>query len=300
MHGPTFMGNPLAAAVALASIRLLLSRPWRDEVSGIERHLRQGLAPVAELPGVADVRVLGAIGVVEMVDPLPMADAQQVLLDHGVWLRPFGRLLYTMPPYVSTADDVTAITGGHERRRRCISGLRPLTPLVELLARRPSAGRLVNSAAAHPSVAVFVSSRASRSRIVVLARVGRGEQLVAEEHAAGPGVQAQGLELVAHVRPPRRQPHHRARHHQPGGRDRAHQLQGVEPVGPVQWRARDLHQQVDRHALGVGIEAGELGQQTGAVAAGLTHADDAAAAQLHRRVSAGGPASPVGPGRSGW
>jgi adenosylmethionine-8-amino-7-oxononanoate aminotransferase len=110
MHGPTFMGNPLAAAVSLASVRLLLSRDWRAEVAGIEAGLRDGLAPLAGRPGVRDVRVLGAIGVVEVDEPVDMAASQQVLLDHGVWLRPFGRLLYTMPPFVSSADDVRAIT----------------------------------------------------------------------------------------------------------------------------------------------------------------------------------------------
>ena len=110
MHGPTFMGNPLAAAVAVASIDLLRSRPWRDEVAGIQTRLREGLAPAAGLPGVYDVRVLGAIGVVEATGPVPLAAAQELLLDRGVWLRPFGRLLYTMPPYVSSEDDVDAIT----------------------------------------------------------------------------------------------------------------------------------------------------------------------------------------------
>jgi len=110
MHGPTFMGNPLASAVALASVRLLLSRDWRGEVAAIERGLRDGLAPLAGAPGVADVRVLGAIGVVELAEPVDVASSQRTLLDHGVWLRPFGRLLYTMPPFVSTADDVAAIT----------------------------------------------------------------------------------------------------------------------------------------------------------------------------------------------
>lgn len=110
MHGPTFMANPLACAVALASIGLLVSRPWQDEVAALDAGLRQGLEPARGRPGVADVRVLGAIGVVEMTDPLPMAGTQQVLLDHGVWLRPFGRLLYAMPPYVTDADDLRRIT----------------------------------------------------------------------------------------------------------------------------------------------------------------------------------------------
>jgi adenosylmethionine---8-amino-7-oxononanoate aminotransferase len=110
MHGPTFMGNPLAAAVSLASVRLLLSRDWRAEVTAIEAGLREGLAPLAGADGVADVRVLGAIGVVETEEPVDMATSQQVLLDHGVWLRPFGQLLYTMPPFVSSADDVRCIT----------------------------------------------------------------------------------------------------------------------------------------------------------------------------------------------
>ncbi len=111
MHGPTFMGNPLAAAVSLASVRLLLSRPWAEEVASIAEALDTGLAPAAALTGVADVRVLGAIGVIETVDPVPVAATQELLLDRGVWLRPFGRLLYTMPPYISTPDDVRRITG---------------------------------------------------------------------------------------------------------------------------------------------------------------------------------------------
>lgn len=110
MHGPTFMGNPLAAAVAVASIDLLRSRDWRSEVRGIESHLSEALAPAAELESVADVRVLGAIGVIETVDPVPMEATQRLLLDRGVWLRPFGRLLYTMPPYVSSGEDLVAIT----------------------------------------------------------------------------------------------------------------------------------------------------------------------------------------------
>ncbi len=109
MHGPTFMGNPLTSAVAAASIELLLSRPWQDEVRHIEAELRDGLAPASECDAVADVRVLGAIGVIEMVDSVPMQQVQDQLLAAGVWLRPFGRLLYTMPPYVSSDDDLGSI-----------------------------------------------------------------------------------------------------------------------------------------------------------------------------------------------
>jgi adenosylmethionine-8-amino-7-oxononanoate aminotransferase len=112
MHGPTFMGNPLAAAVANASLGLLDTRNWKAEVDGIEAALKVGLAPAQDLPSVADVRVLGAIGVLEMHEPVDMAATQKLLLDRGLWLRPFGRLLYTMPPYVSSADDLEAITTG--------------------------------------------------------------------------------------------------------------------------------------------------------------------------------------------
>ena len=109
MHGPTFMANPLAAAVSLASIKLLLSRDWRGEVQQIESELSEGLAPASTLPGVRDVRVLGAIGVVEMEAPIPVATTQAALIERGVWLRPFGRLLYTMPPFVSSVPDIRTI-----------------------------------------------------------------------------------------------------------------------------------------------------------------------------------------------
>lgn len=110
MHGPTFMANPLACAVASASIQLLLAGDWQAQVGRIQGVLRHGLEPARSSSAVADVRILGAIGVIEMTDDLDMARAQEVGLAHGVWLRPFGRLLYTMPPYISSHDEVVAIT----------------------------------------------------------------------------------------------------------------------------------------------------------------------------------------------
>jgi adenosylmethionine---8-amino-7-oxononanoate aminotransferase len=112
MHGPTFMGNPLAASVALASIRLLQERGWRAEVREIEAGLRAGLAPARTLPGVVDVRVLGAIGVVQLDHPVDVEAATAAAAEQGVWLRPFRDLVYTMPPFVCGPDDVATITAG--------------------------------------------------------------------------------------------------------------------------------------------------------------------------------------------
>lgn len=109
-HGPTFMGNPLSAAVASASIDLLLGQDWRAAVKRIEAELTDGLAPAKDQPGVRDVRVLGAIGVVQLDHDVDLAKAGNAAVEHGVWLRPFRDLIYTMPPYISETKDVEAIT----------------------------------------------------------------------------------------------------------------------------------------------------------------------------------------------
>lgn len=111
-HGPTFMANPLAASVAVASVDLLLGQDWRGEVERIAAGLRAGLAALAGTPGVADVRVLGAIGVVQLTGPVDVAAATAAAVDRGVWLRPFRDLIYTMPPYVSSDSDVARICDG--------------------------------------------------------------------------------------------------------------------------------------------------------------------------------------------
>lgn len=112
MHGPTFMGNPLACAVAAESLAIIEEGAWREQVPAIEQGLRAGLEPLRDAPGVADVRVLGAIGVVEMEHNVPMREVTEAAMAEGVWIRPFGRLIYTMPPYVCTAEDIQQICRG--------------------------------------------------------------------------------------------------------------------------------------------------------------------------------------------
>ena len=109
MHGPTYMANPLACAVAMASLELLVDGGWKQDVDRIERGLLDGLAPACELSSVRDVRVLGAIGVVELERPVDVVAATRAAMDLGVWLRPFRDLVYTMPPYITADTEVARI-----------------------------------------------------------------------------------------------------------------------------------------------------------------------------------------------
>ena len=110
MHGPTFMANPLACATAIASIQLLLSQPWQRTVQRLQTELTVGLAPAREFDSVAEVRTLGAIGVIELKEPVDMRVVQPLFVERGVWVRPFGKLVYAMPPYVMGSADVATLT----------------------------------------------------------------------------------------------------------------------------------------------------------------------------------------------
>ncbi len=112
MHGPTFMGNPLACAIASANLDLLASRETEAEVGRIERGLTAGLDRAASLPSVREVRVLGAVGVVQLREPVRVAEVTAAAIERGVWVRPFRDLVYTMPPYVASNDDLSLLTSG--------------------------------------------------------------------------------------------------------------------------------------------------------------------------------------------
>ncbi len=114
MHGPTFMANPLACRVAIESVRLLLESDWESTITRIETGLRSGLKSLSELAKVKAVRVLGAIGVVEMTEPVDVAAVQKFLVDRGVWVRPFRNLIYVMPPYVISDAQLETLTGAIE------------------------------------------------------------------------------------------------------------------------------------------------------------------------------------------
>jgi adenosylmethionine-8-amino-7-oxononanoate aminotransferase len=122
MHGPTFMANPLACSVALASLDLLAGGAWGRNVPRIQRGLAEGLAPARAIDGVRDVRVLGAIGVVQLTQPVNIELATRAAVERGVWLRPFRDLVYTMPPYITGDDDLAQIASAVVAAAEAVAG----------------------------------------------------------------------------------------------------------------------------------------------------------------------------------
>ena len=121
MHGPTFMANPLACAIAIESLRMLREQDMASRLKHLESETRRHLGPAASVAGVRDVRVLGSIGVREMEEPVCLADFQRECVERGIWVRPFGRNVYVMPPYIISDEDLRYLI---EQTIECIKSIK--------------------------------------------------------------------------------------------------------------------------------------------------------------------------------